>query len=133
MTPLSITLGSVLSLVALAELGLFIYFLRYEKTIAIKAFMEVIFGTALWVGGNAISIFSSQGNPLLPDNFTYLGGTLLATSFLVFIHSFPYPKTHFIQTLQNIPLVAVSKFGYVGSLFNAAWVAMTSYILVRRT
>ncbi len=31
-----------------------------------------------------------------------------------------------------LPLFVVSKLGYIGSLFNAAWVAATAYILLRK-
>lgn len=112
-TPLSIVYGSVLSLVALAELGLFFYFWQYEKTISIKAFLWVIFGTVLWVGGNAIAAFQAHADVTFVEKFCYLGGTILTTSFLVFINSFPYPKSQFIHTLKYLPVVSGIFFGYL--------------------
>lgn len=111
-TPLSITYGSVLSAVAIAELGLFIYFLRYEKTESTKAFLWVILGTVIWVGANAIAAFHSNADVTFIEKFTYFGGTILSTSFLVFINAFPYPKSDFIKTLKYLPLVSTIFFGY---------------------
>lgn len=112
-SPLSITYGSALSLVTLAEIGLFIYFLKYERSMAIDAFRWVIAGVILWVGSNAIAAFTADGDVTFVEKFTYLGGIILTTSFLVFIHAFPFAKSQFIHTLKYLPLISGIFFGYI--------------------
>lgn len=97
--------GTFLLVVAVADTVLFFYFLRYEKTITIKAYLAFISGVFFWVFGNAISYFSVNPDITFFQKLTYLGGTLLASSFLLFIHSFPYPRSRAIEKLRYLPFV----------------------------
>lgn len=113
-TQQTVLLASIPGAVALAEIGLLVYFIRfYQKTITIRFFILVIAGTILWVGSNAIAALSATGDISFFERFAYLGGTLLTTSFLVFVYAFPYPKSQFIQTLQYLPIVSSIFFGYL--------------------
>lgn len=102
--------GIGLLLIALVELGLFAFFWRYEKTITIKAYLAFIAGIILWVGSNAVAYLHGDGDVSLILRFAYLGGTLVASSFIVFIHAFPHPKSQFIHTLKYFPIVACLVF-----------------------
>ncbi len=113
MVNLSTLFGIVVLLIGLTEVGLFIYFLRYQKTITIKAYLAFIGGVAMWVLANAISQLQGSGDVSFNEKFAYLGGTILTTSFLVFIHAFPYPKSTFINRLKYFPILATGFFGYL--------------------
>lgn len=99
--------------VAAAEAVLFFYFFtKYQKTLGIKALLGVIGGIVVWVAANGVAIFLG-GDVTFIEKFAYLGGTLLTSSFLLFIFSFPYPKNHSIEALQYLPMVSVVFFGYL--------------------
>lgn len=103
--------GIGLLLIALVELGLFIFFWRYEKTVTIKAYLGFIAGIILWVGSNAIAYLHGDGDISFILRFAYLGGTLVASSFIVFIHAFPHPTGRYINILKYLPFVACAIFG----------------------
>ncbi len=113
MTLLNMTVGLVLIAVAAAETVLFFYFFtKYQKTLSIQALLGVIAGMVVWVAANGIAIFLG-GDVTFIEKFAYLGGTLLTSSFLLFIFAFPYPKNHTIEALKYLPAVSVLFFGYL--------------------
>ncbi|MFH1235994.1 MAG: histidine kinase N-terminal 7TM domain-containing protein [Parcubacteria group bacterium] len=103
--------GIVLALIALIELGFFLFFWRYEKTITIKAYLGFIAGVILWVGSNSIAYLHGDGDISFILRFAYFGGTLVASSFIVFIHAFPHPRSRYIHVLKYFPFVACAVFG----------------------
>ncbi|MBI3956819.1 MAG: hypothetical protein HY340_02415 [Candidatus Kerfeldbacteria bacterium] len=105
--------GILLSIIALMEFGLFFYFLRYEKTHSIRAYLIFIAGVIIWVGSNGISLLVGEGDVTFGQKFAYLGGTIIATSFLYFIHSFPHPLNRTIFWLRHLWWVSAIVFGYL--------------------
>lgn len=109
---INVIIGYILLLVTLAELGLLIFFSRYVRTITIWSYLGFIAGVILWVGANAISFLQIGGDITNIQKFAYLGGTILASSFLVFSHSFPYPVHKIINTVKYYPFVVIPIFIY---------------------
>lgn len=108
--------GITLLAIALADAVLFFYFLRYEKTITIKAYLAFIAGVFLWVLSNALSYLSNSSDITLFQKFSYLGGTIITASFLLFIHSFPFPTGRIVHALKWFAvafsiIVAILLFG----------------------
>lgn len=126
---INVIIGSILLLVALAEFGLLIFFLRYVRTITILSYLGFIAGIALWVGANGISFLQIEGDITSIQKFAYLGGTLLISSFLVFAHSFPYPVHKSINTLKYFPVIAVMVFGYM--LFGSNYFFSTEHYFLK--
>lgn len=106
-------LGLLLAAVTVLEILIFIYFYRYEKSLAIKAYLAVIAGVVIWVGSNCLTLFSANVDVTILQKFTWLGGTLLTSSFLLFIYSFPYPKGNNIKVLSFFPALSTFFFGYL--------------------
>ena len=112
--------GIILLLIAPIELGLFIFFWRYEKTITIKAYLAFIAGVILWVGANGVSLIVGDGDVTAIQKFTFLGGVLITSGFLLFIYCFPYPRSKAVAVLKYLPLVATVLFGlwiFIGDSF----------------
>lgn len=100
----------LLTIVTIAEIGFFVYFLRYQKTITIQAFLALIAGVILWVASNAFSFFLGNGDVTFPQKFAYIGGTIIPFAFLVFVYSFPYPIYKSVFFLKKIAIGAVLVF-----------------------
>lgn len=125
--------GIILLLIALIELGLFVFFWRYEKTITIRAYLVFIAGVILWVAANGLTLITGNGDVTSIQKFTFLGGTLITTGFLLFIFCFPFPRSRIVHTLQYLPLLATTVFAYwlfVGdSFFGGGMITLENGIL----
>ncbi|MFH1235995.1 MAG: histidine kinase N-terminal 7TM domain-containing protein [Parcubacteria group bacterium] len=115
--------GIILLLIAGFEIGLFVFFWRYEKTITIKAYLAFIAGVILWVGANGVSLVVGNGDVSSIQKFTFLGGALITSDLLLFIYCFPYPRSKFVYVLKYLPFVSMVLFGlwlFTGNSFIGA-------------
>jgi hypothetical protein len=102
--------GIILLIIAIAEIGLFLYFFRYQKTITINAYLAFIGGVIIWVASNNASYLHGDGDITVMQKIAFLGGTILSAAFLLFIHTFPHPVSRIFRVLIGLSVVSTLIF-----------------------
>jgi hypothetical protein len=86
------TIGIILSLIALAELYLGIWFLaKYRKNQATMWFGLFCLGAAIYVGSNGLGFLEIFVTPDTAERLGWAGGAIATAMFLPFSFSFPLP------------------------------------------
>lgn len=87
------TIGIILMVIALAELGLGLWFLT-DKNRNQATFWFGLFAisSAIYVGSNAFGYLGGPINPQMAEHYGWAGGALATIFFLPFTLSFPVPR-----------------------------------------
>ncbi|MFH1598051.1 MAG: histidine kinase N-terminal 7TM domain-containing protein [Patescibacteria group bacterium] len=91
--------GTILLVIAGIELilGLYLFFRHPKNHITISYFLFIL-GVVIWVISNGLAIFRG-GSDIVWWKMTYVGGALLASSFVYFAMVFPYSKKQISKCL----------------------------------